>query len=59
MGGYITVRENVVDGAGVWLTVNTLDDYRPLRASTDNKQSATGTPKARSPDRGIDITTTY
>ncbi len=34
---YITVRENVVDGAGVWLTVNTLNDYRPLRASTDNK----------------------
>jgi hypothetical protein len=34
---YITVRENVVDGAAVWLTVNTQDDYRPLRASTDNK----------------------
>lgn len=34
---YITVRENVVDGAGVWLTVNTLNDYRPLRASTDNR----------------------
>jgi hypothetical protein len=34
---YVTVRENVVDGAGVWLTVNTQDDYRPLRASTDNK----------------------
>jgi hypothetical protein len=34
---YITVRENVVDGAGVWLTVNTQDDYRPLRSSTDNR----------------------
>ena len=34
---YITVRENVVEGAGVWLTVNTLDDYRPLRGSTDNR----------------------
>ena len=34
---YITVRENVVDGAGVWLTVNTMDDSWPLRASTDNK----------------------
>jgi hypothetical protein len=31
------VRDNVVEGAGVWLTVNTLDDYRPLRASTDNR----------------------
>jgi hypothetical protein len=34
---YITVRENVVNKAGVWLTVNTMNDSRPLRASTDNK----------------------
>lgn len=34
---YLTLRNNVVEGAGVWLTVNTMDDYRPLRASTDNK----------------------
>ena len=34
---YITLRNNVVDGAGVWLNVNTMDDYRPLRATTDNK----------------------
>jgi hypothetical protein len=34
---YITVRNNVVEGAAVWLTINTMDDYRPLRASTDNK----------------------
>jgi hypothetical protein len=34
---YITVRNNVVDGAAVWLTVNTQNDYWPLRSSTDNK----------------------
>ncbi|MFL6618580.1 MAG: right-handed parallel beta-helix repeat-containing protein [Povalibacter sp.] len=34
---YITLRNNVVEGAGVWLNINTLDDYRPLRATTDNK----------------------
>jgi len=34
---YITVRNNVVGGAGTWITVNTMDDYRPLRASTDNR----------------------
>jgi hypothetical protein len=33
---YITLRNNVVEGAGVWLNVNTLDDYAPLRTSTDN-----------------------
>jgi hypothetical protein len=33
---YVTVRNNVVDGAGVWLNVNTLGDYWPLRVSTDN-----------------------
>jgi hypothetical protein len=34
---YLTVRNNVVDGAGVWLNINTQDDYWPLRISTDNK----------------------
>jgi hypothetical protein len=34
---YITVRRNVVAGAGVWLTVNTQDDYWPLRSSMDNR----------------------
>jgi hypothetical protein len=33
---YITVRNNLVDGAGTWLTVNTQNDYAPLRASIDN-----------------------
>jgi hypothetical protein len=37
---YIKLRANVVDGAGVWLTVNTMDDAWPLRATTDN--AATG-----------------
>jgi hypothetical protein len=37
---YITVRQNVVSNAAVWLTVNTQDDYRPLRSATDNE--ATG-----------------
>lgn len=36
---FITVRDNVVAGAGVWLTVNTMDDAFPLRASTDNQVS--------------------
>jgi hypothetical protein len=31
------VRDNVVDGAGIWLNINTLDDYWPLRATTDNQ----------------------
>ena len=34
---YVTIRNNVVDGAGVWLNVNTFDSYRPLRATTDNR----------------------
>jgi len=34
---YLTVRNNVVDGAGVWLNINTLDDYWPLRVSIDNE----------------------
>ena len=34
---YITLRNNVVDGAGVWLNINTMDGSRPLRATTDNK----------------------
>jgi hypothetical protein len=33
---YITVRNNVVDGAGTWLNVNTLNNYYPLRTATDN-----------------------
>jgi hypothetical protein len=33
---YVTIRNNVVDGAGVWLNVNTFADYWPLRATTDN-----------------------
>ena len=33
---YVTVRNNVVDGAGVWLNVNTVGDYWPLRVSTNN-----------------------
>jgi hypothetical protein len=37
---YITVRNNVVSGAGTWLTVNTQNDYAPLRSSIDN--TATG-----------------
>jgi hypothetical protein len=31
------VRNNVVDGAGIWLNINTQDDYWPLRVSTDNR----------------------
>jgi len=34
---YLTLRDNVVDGAGTWLNVNTLDDYWPLRVTTDNQ----------------------
>jgi hypothetical protein len=33
---YITLRNNVVDGAGIWLNVNAMDDAFPLRATTDN-----------------------
>jgi hypothetical protein len=31
------LRDNVVDGAGTWLNINTLDDYWPLRVTTDNQ----------------------
>jgi len=34
---YLTLRDNVVDGAGTWLNINTLDDYWPLRVTTDNQ----------------------
>jgi hypothetical protein len=34
---YLTVRNNVVEGAGTWLNINTQDDYWPLRISTDNR----------------------
>jgi hypothetical protein len=34
---YITVRNNVVDGAGTWLNINTVSSFQPLRTSTDNK----------------------
>jgi len=34
---YLTLRNNVVEGAGIWLNINTQDDYWPLRISTDNK----------------------
>lgn len=34
---YITVRNNVVDGAGTWLNINTVGSFQPLRTSTDNK----------------------
>ncbi|MBD8736672.1 right-handed parallel beta-helix repeat-containing protein [Sphingomonas sp. CFBP 13706] len=33
---YVTVRNNVVDGVGVWLNANTMDGYRPHRTTTDN-----------------------
>jgi hypothetical protein len=32
---YLTLRDNVVEGAGTWLNINTLDDYWPLRITTD------------------------
>ena len=34
---FLTLRDNVIDGADVWLNVNTLDDYWPLRVTTDNQ----------------------
>jgi hypothetical protein len=34
---YITIRNNVVDGAGTWLNANTVGSFQPLRTSTDNK----------------------
>ncbi len=33
---YLTVRNNVIDGAGTWFFINTLADAAPRRASTDN-----------------------
>ena len=33
---HVTLRNNVIDGAGTWLNVNTFNDYWPLRATTDN-----------------------
>jgi hypothetical protein len=34
---FLTVRNNVVDGAGVWLNINTQDDYWPIRVTIDNQ----------------------
>jgi hypothetical protein len=34
---YVTVRNNVVDHVGVWLTVNSQDNLLPRRTATDNK----------------------
>jgi len=34
---YLTVRNNVVDSAGVWLNINTEDDYWPIRVTVDNQ----------------------
>jgi hypothetical protein len=34
---YLTVRNNVVEGAGVWLNINTQDDYWPIRVTVDNQ----------------------
>lgn len=34
---YITMRNNVIDGAGIWLLINTLADAWPRRATTDNR----------------------
>ncbi|KQN90736.1 pectate lyase [Sphingomonas sp. Leaf67] len=36
---YVTARNNVVDGVGVWLNANTMDSYRPHRTTTDNLAS--------------------
>jgi hypothetical protein len=33
---YLTIRNNVIESAGVWLNVNAMDDAYPLRATTDN-----------------------
>ncbi|PVM84542.1 pectate lyase [Caulobacter radicis] len=33
---YLTVRGNVVDGAGIWLNANTMGGYLPHRTTTDN-----------------------
>ena len=32
-----TLSDNVREGAGTWLNINTLDDYWPLRVTTDNQ----------------------
>jgi hypothetical protein len=34
---YLTLRDNVVDGAATWLNINTFDSYWPLRVTTDNQ----------------------
>lgn len=34
---YVTVRNNVVDNVGVWLTVNSQDSLLPRRTALDNK----------------------
>jgi hypothetical protein len=33
---YVTVRDNVVDQAGVWLFANTMDSFFPMRVTIDN-----------------------
>ena len=33
---YVTLRNNVIDGAGHWLHANTMDSYLPHRTTTDN-----------------------
>lgn len=33
---YVTVRNNVIDGVGIWLNANTMDGYRPHRTTLDN-----------------------
>ncbi|WP_291873989.1 right-handed parallel beta-helix repeat-containing protein [Caulobacter sp.] len=33
---YITVRDNVFDGLGLWVNLNAMDDARPRRITTDN-----------------------
>ncbi len=33
---YINVRNNVIDGANMWLLINTMEEASPRRATTDN-----------------------
>lgn len=33
---YVTVRDNVFDGLGLWVNLNAMDDARPRRITTDN-----------------------
>jgi hypothetical protein len=33
---YVTLRDNVVDQAGVWLNANTMHDFFPMRITLDN-----------------------